>query len=123
MGALVPEALAAADRLAALGVAADVVCVTSPGLLFERCQARPRAVGGRRAWILDQVFPARPGRAAGHRARRPPAHAGVPRRDQPVRVTAPRRHRFGQSGTLEEVYRYHGIDTDSIVAAALDLID
>ena len=31
--------------------------------------------------------------------------------------------RFGQSGTLEEVYRYHGLDTDTIVGAALDLVD
>jgi pyruvate dehydrogenase E1 component len=29
--------------------------------------------------------------------------------------------RFGQSGDLDNVYRYHGIDTDSIVAAALDV--
>ena len=27
---------------------------------------------------------------------------------------------FGQSGTIEDVYRYHGIDADSIVRAALD---
>ena len=40
MGATVPEALAAADRLADLGHAADVVCVTSPGLLFDAVQAR-----------------------------------------------------------------------------------
>jgi pyruvate dehydrogenase E1 component len=31
--------------------------------------------------------------------------------------------RFGQSGAIEDVYHYHGIDTDSIVAAALDLVD
>ena len=31
--------------------------------------------------------------------------------------------RFGQSGGLDEVYRYHGIDTDSIIGAALDLVD
>lgn len=29
---------------------------------------------------------------------------------------------FGQSGALD-VYRYHGIGTDSIVPAALDLVD
>jgi pyruvate dehydrogenase E1 component len=29
---------------------------------------------------------------------------------------------FGQSGDLEDVYRYHGIDTDSIVRAALDAV-
>jgi pyruvate dehydrogenase E1 component len=30
--------------------------------------------------------------------------------------------RFGQSGDLESVYRYHGLDVDSIVRAALDLL-
>ena len=30
---------------------------------------------------------------------------------------------FGQSGDLASVYRYHGLDTDSILGAALDLID
>jgi pyruvate dehydrogenase E1 component len=30
---------------------------------------------------------------------------------------------FGQSGDLASVYRYHGLDTPSIVGAALDLID
>jgi len=121
MGATVPEALAAADRLAALGHAADVVCVTSPGLLFAAVQAR----GGRgdaESWVLDATFPAR--RAAplvtlldGHphtlaflaglhgvRA----AHLGVTR--------------FGQSGDLESVYRHHGLDADSVVAAVLDLL-
>lgn len=29
---------------------------------------------------------------------------------------------FGQSGSLEDVYRHHGLDTDSIVRAALDLV-
>ncbi|WP_442816963.1 hypothetical protein [Streptomyces sp. NBC_01445] len=31
--------------------------------------------------------------------------------------------RFGQCGTIDDVYRHHGIDVDSIVAAGLDLID
>jgi pyruvate dehydrogenase E1 component len=30
---------------------------------------------------------------------------------------------FGQSGDLDEVYRYHRIDTDSIVAAGLECAD
>ena len=30
---------------------------------------------------------------------------------------------FGQAGSLEDVYRYHGIDTDTIVRAALDRTD
>ncbi|MDP9614496.1 pyruvate dehydrogenase complex dehydrogenase (E1) component [Streptomyces demainii] len=31
--------------------------------------------------------------------------------------------RFGQSGAIEDVYRYHRIDTDCVVTTALDLID
>jgi pyruvate dehydrogenase E1 component len=30
--------------------------------------------------------------------------------------------RFGQSGDLESVYRHHGIDAGSVVAAALDVV-
>ncbi len=120
MGATVPEALAAADRLAELGHAADVVCVTSPGLLFDAVQAR----GGRgdgESWILDAAFPAR--RAAplvtlldGH------PHtlaflAGI----NGVRAAHLGVTRFGQSGDLASVYRHHGLDADSVVAAALDI--
>jgi pyruvate dehydrogenase E1 component len=55
-GAVVPETLQAADRLDALGVGADVVCVTSPGLLFRALQAR-RGLDDAETWILDAVFP------------------------------------------------------------------
>jgi pyruvate dehydrogenase E1 component len=121
MGALMPEAATAAERLAALGVAADVVCVTSPGLLFEALAARGGPTGAAATWVLDSAFPA--GRAApvvtvldGHPHtlaylatihRVPARHLGVTR--------------FGQSGDLDAVYRYHHIDADSIIAAALDL--
>jgi pyruvate dehydrogenase E1 component len=56
MGALIPEALAAAERLDASGVPADVICVTSPGLLFKALQAR-QGQAKAPSWILDQVFP------------------------------------------------------------------
>jgi pyruvate dehydrogenase E1 component len=120
MGAMVPEALAAAHRLQAQGVAADVVCVTSPGLLFAAVQARAGRADGP-SWILESAFPAR--RAApvvtlldGHPHTLaflagingvPAAHLGV--------------SRFGQSGDLAAVHRHHGIDADSVVAAALDV--
>jgi pyruvate dehydrogenase E1 component len=29
---------------------------------------------------------------------------------------------FGQSGTIEDLYRYNGLDTESIIRAALDLV-
>jgi pyruvate dehydrogenase E1 component len=122
MGALVTEALTAADRLTADGVPTDVVCVTSPGLLFEALQARRGRADGP-SWILEQAFPAR--RATplvtvldGH----PHALAFLPSING-VRGTALGVTRFGQSGGLDEVYRYHGIDVDSIVRAALDVLD
>jgi pyruvate dehydrogenase E1 component len=122
MGAVVPEALAAAERLGGLGIPADVVVVTSPGLLFRALQAR-RGLDDAPTWILDAVLPG--GRARpmvtvldGHPhtlaflagVRRVPAsHLGVTQ--------------FGQSGDLESVYELHGLDTESIVGAALDLVD
>ncbi len=121
VGAVITETLAAADRLAELGLDADVVCVTSAGLLFEAVQAR-RGLADGPSWILDQVFP--PDRAVpmvsvldGH------PHtlaflAGINR----VPAAALGVTRFGQVGSLDDVYRYHGIDTDSIVRAALDLV-
>ncbi|HEV2256608.1 MAG TPA: hypothetical protein VGS06_25995, partial [Streptosporangiaceae bacterium] len=30
---------------------------------------------------------------------------------------------FGQSGSIEDLYRYNGLDTDAIIRAALDLVD
>ena len=121
MGALATEALGAADRLAAMGVRADVVCVTSPGLLFEAVQSR-HGDAEAASWILDQVFPADRARPMvtvldGH------PHtlaflAGINRvRARHLGVSG-----FGQAGDLESVYRYHGIDTDSIVRGALDLV-
>ncbi|WP_433623607.1 transketolase-like TK C-terminal-containing protein [Nocardia sp. CA-120079] len=121
MGAMMTETLCAADRLAEQGVAADVVCVTSPGLLFEALQAR-RGLGAGPSWILDQVFPAQ--RAVpmvtvldGH------PHtlaflAGI----NNVPASALGVTGFGQVGSIDDVYRYHGIDTDSIVRAALNLV-
>jgi len=121
MGAMMTEALNAADRLDQAGVAADVVCVTSPGQLFEALQARQgRAEGS--SWILEQVFPA--ARATpmvtvldGH-----PHTLAFLSTINHVPSTALGVSRFGQVGALDEVYRYHHIDTDSIVSAALDIL-
>ncbi|MEU8804349.1 pyruvate dehydrogenase [Spirillospora sp. NPDC048819] len=122
MGAVVPEALAAAARLAENGVDADVTCVTSPDLLMRALRARQ---GNQEApsWILDRLFPAH--RAAplvtvldGHPHtltflatinRVPTISLGVTQ--------------FGQSGSMEDVYRHHAVDADAIVRAALDLAE
>ena len=122
MGAMVSEALAAANRLEQAGIPADVICVTSPGLLFQAWQAR-QGRGPGDTWILDQIFPAE--RATpmvtvldGH----PHALAFLANINQ-VRMTALGVSRFGQAGALDDVYRYHGIDADSIVRAALDIVN
>jgi pyruvate dehydrogenase E1 component len=120
MGAMVPEALAASDRLLGLGIRSEVICVTSPGLLFEALQSR-HGQGDAPDWILDQVFPARALPMVtvldGHPHtlsflasinRVASRHLGVTH--------------FGQAGDLDAVQKYHGIDTDSIVRAALDVI-
>lgn len=122
MGALVTETIEAADRLAEQGIPSDVICVTSAGLLFEALQAR-RGLDDAPSWILDQVFPA--DRATpmvtvldGH-----PHTLSFLTGIHGVRGAALGVSRFGQVGSLADVYRHHGIDTDSIVRAALDLTD
>jgi pyruvate dehydrogenase E1 component len=121
MGAVVTEALAAADRLASQGIGTDVVCITSPDLLYRAAQGRA-GLEQASSWVLEQAFPA--DRATplltvldGH----PHTLAFLGTINQ-VPVTSLGVTQFGQSGTLEEVYRQHGIDTDSIVIAALDLV-
>jgi pyruvate dehydrogenase E1 component len=120
MGAVTPEALAAAERLGAAGIPADVVCVTSPGLLFKALRARQGRADAP-SWILDQAFPA--SRATplvtvldGH----PHTLAFLATINQVPSITLGVT-RFGQSGSIQDLYRDHGIDTDGIVRACLDL--
>lgn len=121
MGAVITEALQAASRLAELEVATEVICVTSPSRLFEAVQAR-RGLCQAPDWILDHAFPAsRPAPMVTVLDGHPHTLTFLGNINQePVinlGTTA-----FGQSGTLDDVYRYHGIDTDSIVRAALDIV-
>ena len=113
-GAMATEAIGASERLTQLGVAVEVVCVTSPSLLFDAVRSRQGAGD-------SPTFP--PHRAApmvtvldGH----PHALAFLSGINQ-VRSKYLGVSGFGQSGSLDEVYRYHGIDADGIVRAALDL--
>lgn len=120
MGALVPETLVAADRLAQLGIAAEVVCATSADRLFSAMQARS-GQSDAPSWILDQLFPAE------HAAPMVTVLDGHPHTLSFLATVnrVPSRHlgvsKFGQSGDLKDVYRWHGIDEESIVRAALDL--
>lgn len=121
MGAMATEAVRAAERLQDMEIDVDVICVTSPGLLFAATQARE----GRHdapTWILDSVFPA--DRATpmvtvldGH-----PHTLAFLATINRVRLRALGVASFGQAGALDDTYRHHGIDTDSIVRAALDVV-
>ncbi len=122
MGAIMPEVLAAAAELGAAQIAVDVVCLTSADLVFRALQSRQGLDRGE-DWILDALFPAQ--RAAplvtvldGHPhtlaflsaiRRQPIASLGV--------------NDFGQSGDVSDLYAYFGIDEDTIVGAALDLLE
>jgi pyruvate dehydrogenase E1 component len=122
MGATVPTALAAADRLDALGFSANVICVSSPDLLFRAVQAR-RGLNDAPTWILDSVFP------ADHATPMVTVLDGHPHTlaflatVHGVASTNLGVTRFGQSGDVADVYRYHQIDVDTIVGTALDLLD
>ena len=115
MGALVPEALAAADDCRG-GGRVEVVCITSADLLFRSFQARS-GLGDGDPDTLERLF--RRARADRLAARRPPAHARVPGRSP---ITCLGVQRFGQAGDIAELYEHHQIDAESVVGAALDLL-
>jgi pyruvate dehydrogenase E1 component len=121
MGAIVPEALSAAERLAVLGIDSDVLCITSPDMLFRAVRARQGQVSDP-SWILDQVFPA--DRAMplvtvldGH-----PHTLAFLSAINNVRAANLGVDGFGQAGALAETYAYHHIEADSIITACLDLL-
>jgi pyruvate dehydrogenase E1 component len=119
MGAVIPELLSAAD---ALGGDVDAICLTSADLLFRAVRARA-GLDEHPDEILGELFP--PDRAApivtvldGDPHALAFLAAVNATRLTPLGVT-----RFGQSGELAEVYEHHGIDTETIVGAALDLLE
>lgn len=119
VGAVLPEVLAAADALEGADLRCDVICLSSPDLVFRALRARHGLAAGSET-VLDDLFP--PERAAplvtvldGH------PHTlsflagihGVPLRSLGV-------DGFGQVGTVQDLYEVFGIDTDTIVGAAID---
>jgi len=114
MGALVPEAMAAAEELDA-----EVVCVTSADLLFRSLQSRAGLAEGDPAAAERLFTPGRPivTLLDGH-----PHTLGFLGAVHRVPVSCLGVTRFGQSGDLAELYEHHQIDAESVVGAALDLL-
>lgn len=122
VGAVMPEVLAAGEELTAAGFDADVVCLTSPDLIFRAVQAR-QGLGAGDAAILADLFP--PSRAAplvtvhdGH-----PHTLGFLASVNATMIAALGVSDFGQSGDIDDLYRHFQIDTETIVGSALDLIE
>jgi pyruvate dehydrogenase E1 component len=120
MGAVMPEVLAAGEILSDFGVAAEVVCLTSGDLAFRALSAR-RGLSDSTD-LLGDLFP--PGSRAplvtvldGH----PSALAFLAGlRSAPIACLGV--DGFGQSGGLDDLYAHHGLDVDTIVGSAMDLV-
>jgi pyruvate dehydrogenase E1 component len=125
VGAVVPEAIAAADELERAGIGCDVVCLTSADLVFRALQARRGLSGGDGTddGILDELFPA---------DRVMPIVSVLDGHPHTLSFLAAIRGApiaclgvsdFGQSGDVDDLYRYFGIDADTIAGAAIDLLE
>jgi len=121
VGAMLPEVCEAADELEEAGMAVDVLCLTSPALVFRALQAR-RGLDSADVDVLESLFP--PERAApivavldGH-----PHTLSFLGAVRNVPITSLGVSDFGQSGDLEDLYRHFGIDADTIIGAAFDLV-
>ena len=112
---------AAAEELERAEIGADVVCLTSPDLVYRALEAERGLADGDRA-VLDRILPAE--RAAptvtvidGH-----PSALAFVGQIRGVRCTSLGVREFGQSGDISDLYPHHGIDAETIVGAAADLI-
>ena len=128
-GAMVPEALEAAKLLHEEGVAANVLNITSPGLLYRGiADSRRRhlrsGTTGADAGHLAELIPADERHAPIVTIHDGASHAlsflgsAFGAKVVPLGVDE-----FGQSGTRADVYRYYGIDAESIVTGALLALD
>ena len=120
-GALVPEAVAAAEGLEGEGVLANVINVTGPGPLYGRYQEQLRAAIHGTSTTLDFLSEVvRPEERAapvvtvidGHPHTLAWLGGALNTRAFALGVTE-----FGQSGSPRELYREYGIDASSIMAA------
>ncbi len=124
-GAVLPEVLAAAAELADEGIAAHVVDVTSLDRLYAawqrtlrqavRTATTPSVAGALRAVLPDRTPVVTVHDGASHAMAWIGSAIGVPA--VPIGVD-----RFGQSGTVADLYALHDLDSGSVVNAALAAI-
>jgi pyruvate dehydrogenase E1 component len=119
-GAMVPEALAAVGPLQEKHIFVNVFNVTGPGPLFTQFQRSAISGGDSTGNLFDELVP--PAERLSPIVTLVDAHphalswigGALGARVWPLGVV-----KFGQSGSLSEVYRLHHIDTESVVATCL----
>ncbi|MGH2964788.1 MAG: transketolase-like TK C-terminal-containing protein [Solirubrobacterales bacterium] len=117
-GAVMPEVIDAAAVLEAGGIPVDVVCVTSADLLFRSARA-DWGFGSQRAGFLHEILPRGWPIVTvldGH-----PSALAFLGAALGVSATCLGVADFGQSGDQPDLYEHYGIDSESIIGAALDL--
>lgn len=122
VGAIMPEVLSAAAALRELDVTAGVVCLTSPDLVFRSFQRRGSVDAEDGTDIIEVLFPsAHPTPLVtildGH-----PHTLSFLAGARGDRIRCLGVTRFGQSSSLDDAYKLHGIDVGGIVDAALGLL-
>jgi pyruvate dehydrogenase E1 component len=122
VGAVLPEVCSAANQLTDADVPCDVICLTSADLVFRALQARQGLRDGDDA-ILNELFPA---------DRRAPIVSVLDGHPHTLSFLSAIRcapiaclgvDDFGQSGDVDDLYRHFGVDTATIVGAAIDLME
>lgn len=122
VGAIMPEVINSAERLAELGITAGVICLTSPDLVFRSFQQRGSREVGNAGNIIDQLFPTQ------HPVPVVTVLDGHPHTLSFLAGARGDRIRclgvtdFGQSSDLTDAYALHRIDTTAIVDAAIGLL-
>ena len=122
VGAMMPEVLEAQQALAAVGVTAGVVCLTSPDLVFRSMQQRGRIDQAAGTDIISALFPDdAPAPIVTVQDGHPHTLAFLAgARGDRIRCLGVTE--FGVSSNLADAYEHHGIDTASIVDAALEML-
>ncbi|GAB3623502.1 pyruvate dehydrogenase [Mariniluteicoccus endophyticus] len=120
-GAVMPQVVEAAERLAGMGVRAGVLCLTSADLVHRDWRGEPSPLTGATTGVAQRLFPGRGGAPLvtvldGH-----PHALSFLGAIQGVPVHSLGVTEFGQSSRLEDAYALHGLDEVAIVNAALDL--
>jgi pyruvate dehydrogenase E1 component len=120
-GTLMPETLAAAQRLWHEGVAADVINIVSARTLYE-CFVASRKSGQRDpfSWLYPDAQRSAPIVTVHDAASHALAWMGSV---YGAKVTSLGVDDFGQSGSRDDLYHHFGVDTAHIVEAALTALD